>query len=139
MGAPSVHFPHYSIILPTTPGTYGRCLTSSGGGSAPMTWSASANLSSPPPIGNGTPNTINATALTFQNIPGVEFLASRYASIQAAINAAYNGGTVLGTVIDDRTSPSTGPGFILYAPFTLKLAATTYTITGTVTYNNGNN
>ena len=139
MGAPSAPFPAYSMTLPTTPGTSGQCLTSSGGGSAPMTWSASANLSSPPPIGNGTPNTINATALTFQNIPGVEFLASRYASIQAAINAAYNGGTVLGTVIDDRTSPYTGPGFILYDSVTLKLAATTYTITGTVTYNNGNN
>jgi hypothetical protein len=97
------------------------------------------NLSSPPPIGSATPNTVNATALTFQNIPGVEFLVSRFASIQAAINAAYNGGAVVGAVIDDRTAPYTGPGFILYDSVTLKLAATAYTITGTVTYNNGNN
>ncbi len=38
-----------------------------------------------------------------------------------------------------RTSPYTGAGFILYDSVTLKLAATTYTITDTVTYNNGNN
>ena len=80
-----------------------------------------------------------AGALAFQNIPGVEFLVSKYASIQAAINAAYNNGAVLGTVIDDRTSPYSGPGFILYDSVTLQLAATTYTITSTVTYNNGNN
>ena len=74
-----------------------------------------------------------------QNVPGVEYLVSKYASIQAAINAAYNNGSVLGTVIDDRTAPYSGPGFILYDSVTLKLAATTYTITSTVTYNNGNN
>ena len=80
-----------------------------------------------------------ANALTFQSIPGVEFLVSKYASIQAAINAAYNNGAVLGAVVDDRTAPYSGPGFILYDSVTLKLAATTYTITSTVTYNNGNN
>ena len=77
--------------------------------------------------------------LTARDIPGHEYFVSKYASLQAAINAAYNGGTVLGAVIDDRTSPYTGPGFILYDSVTLKLAATTYTINSTVTYNNGNN
>ena len=77
--------------------------------------------------------------LTARDIPGVEYHVSKYASIQAAINAAYNNGAVLGTVIDDRTAPYTGPGFILYDSVTLKLAATTYTITSTVSYNNGNN
>ncbi len=80
-----------------------------------------------------------AGALTFQSVPGVAFLVSKYASMQAAINAAYNNGAVLGTVVDDRTSPYSGPGFILYDSVTLKLAPTTYTLTGTVTYNNGNN
>ena len=55
------------------------------------------------------------------------------------LTAAYNNGTVLGEVIDDRTSPYTGPGFILYDSVTLKLAPTTYTINATVSYNNGNN
>ncbi len=77
--------------------------------------------------------------LSYQNIPGVQYLVSHYASIQAAINAAYNNGSVIGEVIDDRTSPYTGPGFIVYDSVTLKLAATTYTINGAVTYNNGNN
>jgi hypothetical protein len=86
-----------------------------------------------------TPTSLNATALTYQSLTGVNFLVSHYASIQAAINAAYNNGAVLGTVIDDRTAPYSGPGFILYDSVTLKLAATTYTITSTVTYNNGNN
>ncbi len=141
LAAPSTSFTAYSMTLPTAPGTSGQCLVSGGGGTTPMTWGpcSTANLSSPPPIGNGTPNTISATALSFQNIPGVEFLVSRYATIQAAINAAYNSGAVQGTVIDDRTSPYTGPGFILYDSVTLKLAATTYTINGAVTYNNGNN
>ncbi len=85
------------------------------------------------------PGTASLTTLTFQNIAGVEFLVSHYATIQAAINAAYNNGAVSGTVIDDRTSPYTGAGFILYDSVTLKLAATTYTITSAVTYNNGNN
>ena len=76
---------------------------------------------------------------TARDISGVEYFVSHYASIQAAINAAYNNGAVLGTVVDDRTSPYSGPGFILYDSVTLKLAATTYTITSTVTYNNGNN
>ncbi len=64
---------------------------------------------------------------------------SQYASIQAAIDAAYNNGTVRagGTVIDDRTGPYSGPGFIVRDSVTVKLAATTYTITGTVSYNNG--
>ena len=82
---------------------------------------------------------MNATTLTYQTIPGVSFLVSHYAGIQAAINAAYNNGNVLGAVIDDRTSPYTGPGFILYDSVTLMLAPTTYNISGTVTYNNGNN
>ena len=77
--------------------------------------------------------------LIARDIPGVEYHVSKYASIQAAINAAYNNGAVLGTVVDDRTAPYSGPGFILYDSVTLKLAATTYTITSTVTYNNGNN
>jgi hypothetical protein len=80
-----------------------------------------------------------ASALSFQSIPGVEFLVSKYASIQAAINAAYNNGAVLGTVIDDRTSPYSGAGFILYDSVTLKLAPTTYTISSTLSYNNGHN
>jgi hypothetical protein len=80
------------------------------------------------------------SSLTYQNITGVNYLVSHYASIQAAINAAYNNnGTVLGIVIDDRTAPYTGPSFILYDSVTLKLAATTYTISSTVSYNNGNN
>ena len=79
------------------------------------------------------------SALTYQNITGVNYLVSHYASIQAAINAAYNSGAVLGTVIDDRTAPYSGPGFILYDSITLRLAATTYTITSTVTNNNGHN
>ena len=110
VSAPTTAFTPYQVTWPTTPGTSGQCLTSSGS-AAPMTWTAcsSVSLSSPPPIGNTTPNTVNATTLTFQSIPGVEFLVSRYATIQAAINAAYNSGAVLGAVIDDRTSPYTGP------------------------------
>ncbi len=77
--------------------------------------------------------------LIARDIPGVEYHVSKYASIQAAINAAYNNGSVLGTVVDDRTAPYTGPGFVLYDSVTLRLAPTTYTITSTVTYNNGNN
>ena len=79
-----------------------------------------------------TGNAVLGGSLTYQTIPGVQFLVSHYASIQAAINAAYNNGNVIGTVIDDRTSPYTGPGFILYDSVTLKLAATTYTINSTV-------
>ncbi len=45
---------------------------------------------------------------------------------------------MLGAVIDDRTSPYTGAGFIVYDSVTLKLAPTTYTLNATVTYNNGN-
>ena len=88
------------------------------------------------------PSTGNASFagdLTARDVPGVEYYVSKYAGIQAAINAAYNNGAVLGAVVDDRTSPYTGPGFILYDSVTLKLAPTTYTINGTVTYNNGNN
>ncbi|MGC2110998.1 MAG: hypothetical protein WA655_15870, partial [Candidatus Korobacteraceae bacterium] len=88
------------------------------------------------------PQTGNASfagSLSYQSIPGEEYHVSKYSSIQAAINAAYNNGNVLGAVVDDRTSPYTGPGFILYDSITLKLAPTTYTINGTVTYNNGNN
>ena len=141
ISAPTTSFYTYQLTWPTGPGSAGQCLTSSGGGTSPMVWGTCSNvaLSSPPPIGDVTPNTVNATALTYQNIPGVEFLVSRYASLQAAINAAYNNGSVLGTVIDDRTSPYTGAGFVLYDSVTLKLAPTTYTINGTVTYNNGNN
>ena len=40
-------------------------------------------------------------------------------------------------MVDDRTSPYTGPGWIVRDSVTLKLAATTYTINGTVQYNNG--
>jgi len=89
---------------------------------------------------NGSPMLgVGAGGLTYQNITGVNYLVSHYASIQAAINAAYNNGSVFGTVIDDRTAPYSGPGFILYDSVTLQLAATTYTITSTVSYNNGNN
>ena len=130
------HSSPYQMTWPTTPGGSGQCLTSSGGGTTPMTWGACSGFApgSPPPLGNITPNTMNATALTYQNIPGVSFLVSHYAGMQAAINAAYNNGSVLGTVIDDRTSPYTGPGFILHDSVTLKLAPTTYTINGTVSY-----
>jgi hypothetical protein len=77
--------------------------------------------------------------LTMRDIPGVEYLVSKYSSLQAAINAAYNNGSVLGTVIDDRMAPYVGPGFTVPDSVVLKLAATTYTINGTVTFNNGNN
>ncbi|MGB8889134.1 MAG: right-handed parallel beta-helix repeat-containing protein [Candidatus Korobacteraceae bacterium] len=88
------------------------------------------------------PSTGNASFagdLAARDIPGHEYFVSKYAGIQAAITAAYNNGAVLGEVIDDRTSPYTGPGFILYDSVTLKLAPTTYTINAAVTYNNGNN
>ncbi len=77
--------------------------------------------------------------LTLRDIPGAQYMVSKYGSLQAAINAAYNNGAVLGMVIDDRTAPYAGPGFILYDSVALKLAPTTYTITSTVSYNNGNN
>ena len=139
--APSAAFTTYAMTLPSTPGTAGQCLTSSGGGSAPMTWNTCSNvsLSSPPPIGNVTPNTVSASALTYQNIPGVDFLVSHYSTIQAAINAAYNNGSVLGALIDDRTAPYTGPGFNIPDSVIVRLAPTTYTINATVTFNNGNN
>jgi hypothetical protein len=141
ISAPTSAFSSYSLTYPLTPGTAGQCLTSSGGGSAPMTWNTCSNvsLSSPPPIGNVTPNTVSATALTYQNIPGVDFLVSHYSNIQAAINAAYNNGSVLGSVIDDRTSPYSGPGFNIPDSVIVRLAPTTYTINATVTFNNGNN
>lgn len=74
-----------------------------------------------------------------RDIPGHEYFVSKYGSIQAAIDAAYNNGNVLGgaIVVDDRTAPYTGPGWIVRDSVTLKLAATTYTINGTVQYNNG--
>jgi hypothetical protein len=77
--------------------------------------------------------------LSVKDIPGHEYFVSKFANIQAAIDAAYNNGTVQGgaTVIDDRLAPYSGVGFIVKDSVTLKLAATTYTITGTVTYNNG--
>ena len=141
VSAPVATFSPYQMTWPATPGSSGQCLTSSGGGTAPMTWGACSGFApgAPPPLGNVTPNTMSATTLTYQNIPGVTFLVSHYAGIQGAINAAYNNGSVLGTVIDDRTSPYTGPGFILYDSVTLKLAPTTYNINSVVTYNNGNN
>jgi hypothetical protein len=141
LSAPATSFSSYQMTWPNTAGGAGQCLTSSGGGATPMTWSTCSNvaLGSPPPIGDVTPNTVNATALSYQKIPGVEFLVSRYGSVQAAIDAAYGNGAVQGTVIDDRTAPYTGPGFVLRDSVTLKLAATTYTINGTVSYNNGNN
>ena len=82
---------------------------------------------------------IGLAALSHPAVPGNGYLVSKYPSIQAAIDAAYNNGSVLdgGTVIDDRTSPYTGPGFIVRDSVTVKLAATTYTITGTVSNNNG--
>ena len=141
VAAPGTAFSPYQMTWPTTPGSPGQCLTSSGGGSAPMTWGACSGFApgSPPPLGNVSPNSMNATTLTYQTIPGVSFLVSHYASIQDAINAAYNNGNVLGSVIDDRTSPYTGPGFVIYDSVTLKLAPTTYNINSKVTYNNGNN
>jgi hypothetical protein len=104
----------------------------------------SANLASPPSIGSTTPNAGTFTSLagvdlSVRDIPGHEYFVSKYASIQAAIDAAYNNGTVQGgaMVIDDRPTPYSGPGFMVRDSVTLKLAATTYTITGTVTNNNG--
>ena len=85
VSAPGSSFANYQMTWPTGPGGTGQCLTSSGGGAAPMSWS---NCGS----------------------PDFEFLVSHYGSIQAAINAAYNNGAVLGTVIDDRTAPYTGVG-----------------------------
>lgn len=141
VSAPGTSFSPYQMTWPTAPGSTGQCLTSSGGGTTPMTWGSCADFApdSPPPLGNVTPNTMNATALTYQSIPGVSLLVSHFTSIQAAINAAYNNGSVLGMVVDDRSAPYTGPGFTLYDSVTLKLAPTTYTINGAVTYNNGNN
>ncbi|MFZ0312257.1 MAG: hypothetical protein WAL85_06085 [Candidatus Korobacteraceae bacterium] len=141
LSAPTSAFSSYSLTYPLTPGVAGQCLVSSGGGSTPMTWNTCSNvsLSSPPPIGNVTPNTVSATAFTYQNIPGVDLLVSHYSSIQAAINAAYNNGSVLGAVVDDRTSPYTGPGFNIPDSVIVRLAPTTYTINATVTFNNGNN
>jgi hypothetical protein len=77
--------------------------------------------------------------LSARDIPGHEYFVSHYASIQAAINAAYSGGSVLGSVIDDRTSPYSGPGFNIPDSVIVRLAPTTYTINSTVTFNNGNN
>ena len=141
VSAPGTSFSPYQMTWPTAPGSTGQCLTSSGGGTTPMTWGSCADFApdSPPPLGNVTPNTMSATALTYQSIPGVSLLVSHFTSIQAAINAAYNNGSVLGTVIDDRSAPYTGPGFTFYDSVILKLAPTTYTINCTVTYNNGNN
>ncbi len=140
VSAPATAFSPYQMTWPATAGSSGQCLTSSGGGTAPMTWASCSGFApaSPPPLGNVAPNAMYATALTYQNVPGVSFLVSHYANIQAAINAAYNNGSVQGTVIDDRTSPYTGAGFIVYDSVTLKLAPTTYTLNATVTYNNGN-
>ena len=120
---------------------------------------SSVNLASPPAIGSTTPNagtfttltaqSVNGTAnagpfnwggdLSVRDIPGHEYFVSKYASIQAAIDAAYNNGAVLGgaTVVDDRLAPYSGVGFIVRDSVTVKLAATTYTITGTVSNNNG--
>ena len=141
VSAPAAAFSSYQMTWPMNPGAAGQCLTSSGGGASPMTWGDCTDFapSSPPPLGDIAPNTVNATSLTFQSIPGVSFLVSHYATIQAAIDAAYNHGAVLGTVMDDRTVPYTGPGFVLYDSVTLKLAPITYTINSTATYNNGNN
>ena len=77
--------------------------------------------------------------LSARDIPGHEYFVSKYANIQAAIDAANNNGNVLGTVIDDRTAPYSGPGFDIPDSVTVRLAPTTYTIEGTVTFNNGNN
>jgi hypothetical protein len=87
--------------------------------------------------------TVNSAAvagdLTMRDIPGHEYFVSKYSSIQVAIDAAYNNGSVLGNaiVVDDRTSPYTGEGWIVHDSVTLKLAGTTYTINGTVQFNNG--
>lgn len=88
------------------------------------------------------PTTANASFagdLSARDIPGHEYFASHYSSIQAAINAANNNGAVLGTVIDDRTAPYTGPGFNIPDSVIVRLAPTTYTINSTITFNNGNN
>ena len=78
-------------------------------------------------------------SFTDGQVGNCQYYVSQYASIQAAIDAAYNNGTVQGggVVIDDRSTAYSGPGFIVKDSVTLRLAATTYTITGTVTYNNG--
>ncbi len=77
--------------------------------------------------------------LSARDIPGHEYFVSHYSSIQAAINAASNNGAALGTVIDDRTAPYTGPGFNIPDSVIVRLAATTYTINSTITFNNGSN
>ena len=77
--------------------------------------------------------------LSARDIPGHEYFVSHYPSIQAAISAANNGGSVLGTVIDDRIAPYTGPGFNIPDSVIVRLAATTYTINSTITFNNGSN
>ncbi|HUK43385.1 MAG TPA: right-handed parallel beta-helix repeat-containing protein, partial [Candidatus Bathyarchaeia archaeon] len=86
-----------------------------------------------------TGNAAFAGDLSARDIPGHEYFVSKYAGIQAAINAANNNGSVLGTVIDDRTAPYSGPGFNIPDSVTVRLAPTTYTINGAVTFNNGNN
>jgi len=88
------------------------------------------------------PTTGNASFagdLSARDIPGHEYFVSKYGSIQAAINAANNNGSVLGTVIDDRTTSYNGVGFDIPDSVTVRLAPTTYTISSTTTFNNGNN
>jgi hypothetical protein len=88
------------------------------------------------------PSTGNANFagnLTYQGVTGVHYLVSHYGSIQAAINAAYGSGVVSGVVVDDRTAAYTGAGFNIPDSVTVQLAPVTYTISSTVTFNNGNN
>ena len=138
----------YNFNYPINAGAAGQILTSQGGGPSAMTWTSPTGNAAKYVTSNGMAGAAGTTvcddgsgnlteAGCSGNTAGYQYLVSKYASIQAAIDAAYNNGTVLGQVIDDRTSPYTGPGFIVRDSVTLNLAATTYTISGTVTYNNG--
>ena len=77
--------------------------------------------------------------LTLRDIPGHAYFVSKYPSIQAAINAAYGTGLVSGSVIDDRTSAYSGPGFYIPDSVTVRLAPVPYSFTSAVTHNNANN
>ena len=142
LSAPASAFSSYSLTYPLTPGAAGQCLTSSGGGSTPMTWNTCSNripqLASPHRQRHAQHRQRHRAHLSEHSRRRI-FLVSHYSSIQAAINAAYNNGSVLGAVLDDRTAPYTGPGFNIPDSVIVRLAPTTYTINATVTFNNGNN
>ena len=86
-----------------------------------------------------TGNASFAGELSARDIKGHEYFVSKFATIQAAIDAAYNNGSVLGTVIDDRTAPYTGAGFVVYDSVTREAGGDDLHRQRKVDYNNGNN